>query len=60
MENTLAHGVVEQGECRLEQRLRRGLVLGVERDAQLANLVTQLGGVRAIALRSNGGLLNAL
>jgi len=50
VQNTFVDGVLNQREGRREQRLGGGLILGVERNAQLADLVTQLRTVHPVEL----------
>jgi hypothetical protein len=59
VQDALMDGLVNQSERRLEQRLRGGLILGVECHSQSADLMAQTGPMHAIRLRALARLLNA-
>ncbi len=60
MQDSLANGAVDQRESLRQQGPRCCLVLGVNRGAELLDLITKTGAMCAIPFRANTGLLDTL
>jgi len=60
MQGARVDRVIDESQGWLQERFRRGLILGFERGAELTDLMPQLGGVRAVQFGTLLGLLDAL